>query len=461
MPAIQLEFSTSLNLCELDSLLQQMVKDGQIVKDTIVEERSSKKLKREIEQKGEYIGGGGGAKVYKAVGKEYVTLLLLVMAQLFSGTLILGPEPLDIFVVEEFDPKYKGKEPNCPSLAEIEKFYTLKGPCAIFATKAALEAMQDDFGAPGQETIAITGDYVWLYGLAPDVKLPPGQSTTFGRALEAVNKQSGPVKSKGRSRAHISKDKLYATDFPKLRDAGGSFTPAAVEGPIGAAPPPQMSSVLLRHSRSDNSRGTGQANGPFTANGEFKFQLLACSLAILTRFLPYVRAIFGPALHNQAFSKQSCLATTLGGIFLDAMAMTVGGWGNQPHLDPHDATNMAIIGQIAVGDTADVQGGYFVLPGVGIKIAPGECTLQAVRTTMLQHFTCPHTASAKGRYVGFSLHNSKMYEHGINSKDASKPQDDFNVVRYAIEENITEDTMNNYPAMRKLLEIKLNKKGSV
>ena len=59
MPAIQLEFSTSLNLCELDSLLQQMVKDGQIVKDTIVEERSSKKLKREIEQKGEYIGGGG------------------------------------------------------------------------------------------------------------------------------------------------------------------------------------------------------------------------------------------------------------------------------------------------------------------------------------------------------------------------------------------------------------------
>ena len=414
----------------------------------------------------EYIGGVGGAKIYKPKpgGKEYARLLFLSMAQLFSGIIMLGPEPLKIFVVEEFDPKYRGKEPKCPSVAAIEEFYTLQGPCAIFAKKAALEAIRGDFGAPGQQTIDMTdGDYVWVYALAPQVNLPTGQSTIFGRALEAAHKLRGAIRSPGRARAHVSKSILDPTEFPHLREAGGSFTPddSSVEEPIGAAPPPGMSSLLLRHSREDNHKGTGKANGPFTVYGEFNLQLLACSLAILTRFLPYITAIFCPVFIMQAFSKQNCLAVTLGGILLDAMAATVGGWGNQPHLDSHDATNMAIIGQIAVGDTADVQGGYFVLPGLGIKIAPGECTLHAMRTTMLQHFTCPHTASEKGRYVGFSIHNSKPYEHGINSKDGSKPQDDFNVLREATEESIEEETLIEYPAMRKLLDIPLSKKGCV
>ena len=59
------------------------------------------------------------------------------------------------------------------------EFYTLQGPCAIFAKKAALEAVKGDFGAPGQETIAMSGDYVWVYGLAPEVNLPGGHSTIW------------------------------------------------------------------------------------------------------------------------------------------------------------------------------------------------------------------------------------------------------------------------------------------
>ena len=83
-----------------------------------VKERNGRK--RELEQQGEYIGGG--AKVYKAVGEEYARLLFLSMAQLFSDVITLGPEPLNIFLVEEFDPKYRGKEPKCPSVAAIENF---------------------------------------------------------------------------------------------------------------------------------------------------------------------------------------------------------------------------------------------------------------------------------------------------------------------------------------------------
>ena len=122
-----------------------------------------------------------------------------------------------------------------------------------------------------------------------------------------------------------------------------------------------------------------------------------------------------------------------------------------------------MIGQIAVGDTGNVRGGYFVLPGLNLKIAPGECSLQAVRTTMLQHFTCPHTASEEGRYVGVSFHSNKQFEHGLNPKkeDGSKKQDDLNFVRKLTEKNIEEDTKKNYPAIRELLQIQLENRGSV
>ena len=251
-----------------------------------------------------------------------------------------------------------------------------------------MEGLKAAYGAPGQDKIVIEGDYVWLYGVAANVKLPPGQSTIFGLALEAVsNGMSSPANSSSTSRVHVPTSDLNFAEFALLREAGGSFTPSdCAEKPIGPPPSLAIYSTFCRHSRSDDARQTGKANGPKTKGGELQIQQAASTAAILLRLLPYIIAIFGPAFLEQALCKQDCVAVTVGAILLDAMVATVGGWGNQPHLDSQDAGNVAFIGQIAVGDTGDVRGGYFVLPGLGIKIAPREWTLHAVRTTMLQHF---------------------------------------------------------------------------
>ena len=99
----------------------------------------------------------------------------------------------------------------------------------------------------------------------------------------------------------MPKSILDPAEFPLLREAGGSFTQdlSSVEEPTGAARRPEMSSLLLRHSREDDHQRSGKANGPFTIYGEFKLQLLACTIAILTRFLPYITAI-GPAFIMEA-----------------------------------------------------------------------------------------------------------------------------------------------------------------
>ena len=415
-----------------------------------------------MEQQRDYIIDGA-AKVYRASGAELEHLLFVAMAQVFSGTLLLGSVPLHVFVVERFDPRYTGRFSQCPSVAEIEGFHNLQRPCVIFAAKAMLDAMKINWRGVGQPRITIDSDYVWLYALAPDLKLPPGQTSTIGLAFEAVSDgMSEPVHSDSASRVHISIDKLDPKDLSLLRDVGGSFTPS-IERIIGLAPAPAMYSTFLRNSRSDKARGTGMANGPKAKGGEFQYQQAACTTAILDRFLPHVRAFFGPVLAWVANRKAGLVNVCVGSDVFDAVSATCGGWGNEPHFDSQDATQTAVIGQIAVGDTGNVRGGYFVLPGLNLKIAPGECSLQAVRTTMLQHFTCPHTASEEGRYVGVSFHSNKQFEHGLNPKkeDGSKKQDDLNFVRKLTEKNIEEDTKKNYPAIRELLQIQLENRGSV
>ena len=65
--------------------------------------------------------------------------------------------------------------------------------------------------------------------------------------------------------------------------------------------------------------------------------------------------------------------------------------------------------------------------------------------------------------MGISVHNSKPLEHGVNPKqrDDSKVKDDLNVMHLLKEENIEEDTKEDYPAIRRLLEIKFRSKGLV
>jgi len=92
--------------------------------------RIIKKQKLQHQQEREYIVNDA-AKVYKAAGEEYAHLSILAMEKAFSGKVVAGREPFDIFVVEKFDLKYSGKHSICTSVTEIEGFHTLDGNCAM------------------------------------------------------------------------------------------------------------------------------------------------------------------------------------------------------------------------------------------------------------------------------------------------------------------------------------------
>ena len=402
----------------------------------------------------------GAAKVYRAIGEERERLEQLAMQQVFSGTVVKGPNPFGVYVVEQFDPEYGEREGVCTSIEKIEGFPTIQENCIIFTKSATLEALRIKH-APGQHKIVMLGDYVWLYAVLVDVELPPGQSTILGLALEAVCDMMGPVSSTAPSRVHISKSVLDPTEFPPLRNVGGTHTPVAAEDPIGPSPAPMMSNTHLRYSRHNDKMDDGLAAGPKTKDGVVQIEPSACSAAIQFRLLPHIKPVFGPVFDQIEIGKSNRIAATVGGLLADSMTATIGGWGNHNHCDSQDSQNVGVIGQIAVGDTSEVRGGYFVLPGLGLKVAPRQCTLQAVRTTMLQHFTCPHTASEKGRYVGLSIHNSKPLEHCYNRDNPLKQQTELEILKKLKEENITEKMKSEYPILRKLLAIKLRSPGFV